>query len=79
METFSIKINKTDRRDEAIYCEWIPENGELADKVMHAMTLDIAGTIAETIVAYESIAATEMFLVIDRIFPGAYQLDPQYS
>lgn len=79
METFSIKISRADRRGNTLYCEWTPRNIELADQVMHAMTLDINGTVAATIADYEPSAAREMFAIIDQAFSGVYQLDPIYA
>ena len=79
METFRIRLNASSRRDNSLYCEWLPQNMELADTVMHAMTLDIAGGIDATILAYEPEAARAMFAIIEPMFPGAYRLDPAYG
>lgn len=79
MEIFSIKLSRVDRIGNSIGCEWVPENIDLQDKVLHGATLEIEGTIAETTAAYEPTAAREMFMQLERMFPGQYQLDQKYG
>lgn len=80
MEIFSAVNSRAVRQpDNTIYMEFIPSNAELADQVLHGMTLPISGSVAETIASYEAAAAREMFAIISRTFPGAYVLDGKYG
>ncbi len=79
MENFSAKIYRTSKTGSNLYMEFWPENLELQEKVMHGHTSEISGNIADTIAAYEPIAAREMMLAVDRIYPNSYVLDAKYD
>lgn len=80
METFSAIARRLERIDnDTLYVEFEPANAELKEKVFHGATLPISGSVPDAISAYEPGAAREMLIAVDRMFPGAYQLDAKYG
>ncbi len=80
MEVFSAVLGKSERLDgNLLYVEFAPSNAELKDICYHGMTYPIAGAIADIVSAAEIVAAHEMFIQVNKRFPGAYTLDAKYA
>ena len=75
MEIFKSYLRLASRTENnKLYVEFEPENIELKDCTYHGMAIPISGTIQETIEGYRPKATSEMFIQVEKKFPGIYTL-----
>jgi len=79
MEIMEVVLDKVIIIDEnMIQAQWSPKNIELYNVGPTGSFLNKIGSIKETTDAYEPIAARELLIQAERLFPGQYKLDPKY-
>ena len=79
-EQLIIEVTKKERQKvdpgapATVYAEWRIKNDGIEHVAYHGMSLPIAGSIAETVAAYEPTARGELFNAVEAQFPGEYTL-----